>query len=103
MEFLIAGGGGALIGGIIIKIIELLAGRGKANADSAKALTDAATTFTAGVTQLNINLHKELILLKRAIITLTDTVDEILPYIEGLTPEQRKRLMDATIAAKLAI
>lgn len=103
IELLLAGGGGAVMGSVITKAIEAVMGRQNRKADAAKALTDATTQFTKAVTELNINLHKEIVLLKRAILTLTDTVDEILPFIEGLTDEQRKRLRDANNAAKLVL
>ncbi len=102
-ELFAALGGGAILGSVLTKVIDSVTTRAGRRADAAKALTEATTNFTAAVTELNINLHKEITLLKQAILTLTDTVDEILPYIQGLTDEQRKRLRDANNQAKLVI
>lgn len=103
IELILAATGSAALGGIIVKVIDIFVGRNNRKIDAAKALTEATIHFTAAVSELNVNLHKEISVLKNAILSLTDAVDEILPHIEGLTPLQRERLRNANNAAKLAI
>lgn len=101
-ELLIAFGGGGALSGVIIAVLSGLFSRGKQKADAAKSLTDATSAFTHAVTELNVSLREEIRLLKNAIISLTDVVDEIVPHI-GLDDIQRQRLKAANNAAKLAI
>jgi hypothetical protein len=103
LEILGAVGGGAAFGAVITKSIDAVVGRNNRKADAAKALTEAEMQFTEAVSQLNVNLHKEISVLRQAILSLTDAVDEILPHIEGLTDIQRERLRAVNNAAKLAI
>lgn len=103
IEILVAGGGGAVLGGGFTKLLDHILSRRDRKVDQAEALTKATIQFTDAVTELNTNLHKEIRVLKEAIICLTNAVDEILPHVEGLTDLQRKRLLDANNAAKLSV
>lgn len=91
--------GGFIGGGGGVAIINNLFRRSRERADVAKTLADAA----AVVGELNLTLNREIADLKRVVAILTDAIDEILPHIEGLSPEQLKRLKDANTTAKLAI
>lgn len=99
MELLVAGGAGALFGGAVTRTVDFVLTRSQRRHDAASQLADIAST----VTELNQTLLNEVAVLKKAILVLTDTVDEILPHIKGLTAEQRTRLRDANNAAKLAV
>lgn len=68
-------------------------------ADTAKTLADVAVSISS----LNKQLQDEVGKLKQVVAVLTDTVDEILPCISGLSDAQRKRIHDANTWAKLAI
>lgn len=72
---------------------------GKERADTAKTLSEVAVSIAL----LNKQLQEEVGNLKRVVAVLTDTVDEILPCISGLSEAQRKRLQDANTLAKLSI
>lgn len=72
---------------------------GRDRADTAKTLADVAVSIST----LNKQLQDEVGNLKRVVSVLTNTVDEILPHITGLSDEQRKRLHEANVLAKLAI
>lgn len=102
LELFIAGGGGALLGTIATRLIDGAMTRGVRKTDAAKALTEATVDFTSAVTELNHNLHEEVVALKRAIVVLTDTIDELLPLVE-MPVELRSRLLAANTAAKLTL
>lgn len=91
-----AGGGAAAL-------INNMFTRGTQKADAAKALTEATIGFTEAVTSLNTSMRDEVVSLKRAIMTLTDAVDAIIPHIQGLSVEQKRVLIEANNMAKLTL
>lgn len=93
---------GALICGVLIAVINGVFSRGGKRADAAKALIEANQGFTNTVSAQYQAVHRELVELKIVVIKLTDTIDEIMPKIEGLSPDDKRRLREAYAAVKLA-
>lgn len=102
VDFLSSAGIGALICGVLVALINGVFNRGGKRADAAKALIEANQGFTTTVTSQYERLHEEMVEMKRVVIALTDTIDEILPELNGVSPATVKRLRDANTAAKLA-
>lgn len=102
VDFLSSMGLGALITGVLVALINGIFNRGGKRADAAKALIDANQGFTATVAGQYDKLYKEMVEMKRVIIALTDTVDEILQETPGIEPELKRKLREANNAAKLA-
>lgn len=102
VEFFTSAGIGALICGVAVAIINGFFSRGGKRADAAKALIEANLEFANSVTGQYNRVLDELLLLKKVVIALTDTIDEILPEMTGVPPEMKKRLRDANAAAKIA-
>lgn len=90
---------GFACGGGGVAFINHLFGRRRERADVAKTLADTAMAMG----ELNLTLNREMANLKKVVAILTDAIDEILPHIQGLSPDQLKRLKDANTTAKLAI
>jgi hypothetical protein len=101
VDFISSAGIGALICGVLVAVINGIFNRGGKRADAAKALIEANQGFTTVVSAQYQAVHKELWDLKMVVITLTDTIDEILPKIEGISTEDRLRLRKAYLDAKL--
>lgn len=103
LDFLSSAGIGALVCGVLVAVINGIFNRGGKRADAAKALTDATNSFTDRVEAMNRSLHEEIRELKKAVLHLTDVVDELYPVVEmQLTEEQKKKLKEANASAKLA-
>lgn len=102
VEFLTSAGVGALICGVLVAVINGVFSRGGKRADAAKALIEANKEFTNSVTGQYNQLLNELRLLKKVVIALTDTIDEVFPELTGVSPELKQKLRDANTAAKLA-
>ena len=102
VDFLSSAGVGALICGVLVAVINGIFNRGGKRADAAKALIEANQGFTTTVTSQYDKLYKEMLEMKRVVIALTDTVDEILQETPGIDDKLKKKLRDANTAAKLA-
>lgn len=94
----VTGNGTALIGHWLGRTKQK-ADNAQKDADAAKKLADVAVQ----VANLNVQLNEEVKNLKHVITILTDTLDEILPHISGLSTAQLRRLRDANTIAKLSI
>ena len=103
VELLVAGGGGAVIGGIVTKVVEYILSRETRRVDSAQAVTDMTIDVLRAVAAMNNELQTQIAQLRQAIIVLTDAVDEILPHVTGLSEEQRTRLQEANNAAEMSV
>lgn len=90
---LIALAGGALPGAIIAAVSSFSPNR----ANAIKSLTEAVVTSDTRVQAL----HHELVIVRQAMIALTDAVDEVLPQIN--TIPTRRKLAKANTAAKLVV
>lgn len=101
VDFLTSAGVGALLCGVLVALINGVFSRGGKRADAAKALIEANKEFTSSVTGQYDRLLLELVAMKKVVIALTDTIDEILPELNGLPEEMRQRLREANTAAKL--
>lgn len=102
VEFLTSAGVGALICGVLVALINGVFSRSSRRADAAKALIQANQEFTTSVTGQYNRMLSELQLLRKVVIALTDTIDEILPEMTGIPQEMKQKLRDANTAAKLA-
>jgi hypothetical protein len=88
---LIALAGGALPGALIAAISSFSPNR----ANAIKSLTEAVVTSDTRVQAM----HTELVMVRQAMLALTDAVDEALPLIN--TMQVRRKLAKANTAAKL--
>jgi hypothetical protein len=90
----VGGGGGVLVAAVITAISTFSPNR----ASAAKLLSEAAAT----IAEEDRLLRKDLEVLRKAIIALTDAVDEVIPLLD-VDNAQRAQLRKANTAAKLAV
>lgn len=91
--WIIAGGGGTLIGGVITAFLQTAGVRGKARADAA----DASVTAAA---KMMDRLQRENLAMRESILDLAAVLD---PIVDELPPSpSKKALREAVRQAKLA-
>ena len=93
--WIVAGGGGTLIGSIVTAFIQTLGARGKDRAAAADVSVGAAT-------RMMDRLEKENFQMREAIIALTDVLDELITDVE-LPAGSRAKLREANNRAKMAM
>jgi hypothetical protein len=92
---LVGGGGGATIFSALIN-------RKAQAAMRTNTLEEASASFRQEVRRENVDLKREIADMKKAFITLTDLLDDLLPgMVESLSPEDKLRLRDAVNKAKI--
>jgi ribosomal protein L10 len=79
-----------------------MASRGTKRAEEAKGLHGMTREFMEDMRKDNRDLSRTILAVKNALISLTETLDEILPHIKGITNVQLLELRRANRAAKLA-
>ena len=92
--WLIAGGGGTLIGSVITAFIQTLGSRGKDRADAADKSVSVASRMID-------RLEKENDQMREALILITDALDEYLD--DPANPDVRDKLRAAARKAKRAV
>lgn len=93
--WVVAGGGGTLIGSVLTAFIQTLGSRGKDRANAADVSVGAAT-------RMMDRLERENTRMREAIIALTDVLDELITDVD-LSPASRAKLREANNKAKLAM
>ena len=101
-SYLVTGGVGVTIGTIGAALIQAFTSRSEGRAHAADMVADAAGNLTDRLTRLNDRLDDENKQMRRAIILLTDVVDQIIPLV-GAPPETIAQLKKANNSAKLAV
>lgn len=95
-------GASVFTSGAAVAIIQAMANRGTRKNDEAKGLHGMTREFMEDMRKDNRELNRTLLAVKNALISLTETLDEILPHIRGITNVQLLELRRANRAAKLA-
>ena len=93
--WIVAGGGGTLIGSVVTAFIQSWGARGKDRASAADVSVGAAT-------RMMDRLEKENFQMREAIIALTDVLDELITDVE-LPAGSRAKLREANNRAKMAM
>lgn len=89
--------------GIVIAVYQGVIGRGGRRADEAKALTDIGRGFLSEAQKDNKALRLELRGVKDALLTLTDLLDETLPFTAGIPDEHLRAIRLACRVAQRAV
>ena len=85
-SWVVGGGAGALLGGILVAIINGLFGKGKNRAEAAKIISDAASNWVDRLeSKVNI-LEEKIDNIADAVSDLNDKVDHVVPLIEPEHP-----------------
>lgn len=95
-------GASAFTSGAVVAGIQAIASRGTKRAEEAKGLHGMTREFMEDVRKNNRDLNRTLLAVKSALLSLTETLDEILPHIRGISNVQLLELRRANRAAKLA-
>lgn len=98
---LITGGLGAALGSIGTALVQSLSGRGLSRAEAADKVANAAGSLADRLDKMNANLSKENAGLRRAVLALTDIIEEVTPLLPD--PMIRQRAHDAITTARLAL
>lgn len=98
---LITGGIGAALGSVATAIIQTVSKRGVSRAEAADRVTNAAGNLADRLDKLNASLERENRLMRKAIVTVTDILDEMTPYV--VDAEIRVKAHDALRIARLAL
>lgn len=101
VTWILAGGGGTIIGSIIMSVIQSISGKGVSRADAADRVTNAAGNLADRMDRMNSALEKENLALRRSVIALSEVVDELIPLIPD--EDQRVHATRAVKAARLAL
>lgn len=99
---LVSGGFGAGLATIIAAWIQAWSKKGEARASAADLITDAAGTLASRQAETISRLEARVERQAKAILMLTETLDELLPSIP-ISDGARARLHKAYTAAKLAV
>jgi hypothetical protein len=92
--WVIAGGGGTLIGSIIMTVIQTLGGRGRERADAADKTVSAAD-------RIMDRLQTENLRMREAIVLLTEVLDDVIDDLD-VPAAAKVKLRAANRQAKLA-
>lgn len=95
-------GASAFTSGAAVAAIQTWASRGTRKSDEAKGLHGMTREFMEDMRKDNRELNRTLLAVKNALISLTETLDEVLPHIRGITNVQLQELRRANRAAKVA-
>jgi hypothetical protein len=98
---LITGGLGAAVGSIGTALIQTLSGRGVSRAEAADRVTNAAGNLADRLDRMNTTLERENIAMRKAVVALTDVMDEVIPLIPDAAI--RTKAHDAIKIARLAL
>jgi seryl-tRNA synthetase len=101
VTWILAGGGGTIIGSIIMSLIQSISGKRVSRADAADRVTNAAGNLADRMDRMNTALEKENLALRRSVIALSEVVEELIPLIPD--QDQRVRAAKAVKAARLAL
>ena len=93
--WLVAGGGGTILGSIIMSVISIMGTKGKDRASAADVSVSAAT-------KMMDRLEAENVAMREAIVIVTEILDEIVSNVE-MPPKTAVKLREANRAAKLSI
>lgn len=98
---LITGGLGAALGSIGTALVQSLSGRGLSRAEAADKVANAAGSLAERLDKMNSHLEMENQGLRRAVLALTDLIEEVVPLLPD--PGIRQRAHDAITTARLAL
>ncbi|OQW34521.1 MAG: hypothetical protein A4E20_10905 [Nitrospira sp. SG-bin2] len=98
LEFLAA----ILGGGLINQLFTMLVNRRKNKLDQLAMIEKISADLRKELFDKYEERGKQITLLRRAIIKLTNLVDELLPRIKGLTFHETQKLKDCTLDTRLA-
>lgn len=98
---LITGGLGAALGSIGTALVQSVSKKGESRAIAADRVTAAAGNLADRMDRMNTNLEKENAAMRRAMVALTEVVDELIPLIPD--PGEQARARKAVSAARLAL
>lgn len=97
---LITGGLGAALGSIGTALIQSVSKKGEARAVAADRVTNAAGNLADRLDKLNTKLEQENMQMRKAMVALTEAVEDMM---EGIVdPIQRKRVQKAINTARIA-
>lgn len=100
--WILAGGGGTVVGTLLMAVIQTLTGRGEARAHAADMITEAASNLADRQSATIERLEKRSQRQAAAIIALTAVVDELIDQIP-ISVSERVKLQKAVNTAKLAV
>ena len=95
IAWILVGGGGSVLGGLVTTVFNILGSRGKDRADAADLATSAASRMIKRLEEENTRM-------RGAILTLTDILDTVIDDLD--IPEvAKKKLKAANRAAKMSV
>lgn len=92
----------AAIVALIVALISMVTGRRRRKLDEVETLATLSANFREEIRKENTELKLEMRGIRRALLTLTNLLDVMMPSITGITDEQKVTLREASNAAKLA-
>ena len=97
---LITGGLGAALGSIGTALIQSVSKKGEARAVAADRVTNAAGNLADRLDKLNAKLEVENTQMRKAMVALTEAVEDMMDSIND--PAQRRRVQKAINTARIA-
>lgn len=103
VTWILAGGGGTIIGSLVMSIVQTLSGKGESRGHAADLITGAASKLSVEQSATIERLERQAERQRKAVLALTNLIeDELLPQL-SLPPAERTKLRKALTAVKLAI
>jgi formiminotetrahydrofolate cyclodeaminase len=97
---LVTGGVGAAVGGVGTALIQSVSHKGESRAAAADLVTNAAGNLADRLDKLNTRLECENAQMRKAMVALTEAVEELLPVVTD--EPTRRRVQKAISAARVA-
>jgi saccharopine dehydrogenase-like NADP-dependent oxidoreductase len=97
---LVTGGVGAAVGGVGTAIVQSMSHKGESRAAAADLVTNAAGNLADRLDKMNTRLVQENAQMRKALVALTEAVEELLPAVGD--DQTRRRVQKAITAARLA-
>jgi seryl-tRNA synthetase len=97
---LITGGVGAAVGGVGTALIQSVSHKNESRAAAADLVTNAAGNLADRLDKLNTRLECENSQMRKAMVALTEAVEELLPVVTDETT--RRKVQKAITAARVA-
>ena len=97
---LFTGGLGAAIGSVGTALIQTISKKGEARAVAADRVTNAAGNLVDRLDKLNTKLEEEKSQMRKAMVALTEAVEDIIPYLQD--EEVKDRVREAVNNARIA-
>lgn len=101
LEFAIACAGSALSGGLATVLVSPVINRRKNKLDEAKIVQELYSRINDDLEARDREQTEKISKLRTVIISLTDILNAVFPKIDGITADEKKRLLDASIEARL--